>query len=112
MEQTNALSSHIDFAKNLINEGNDNNAIIIQLKKKGLDDVHVEEVMKEVKRFRNARRTRLGSLLVLIGVIILGAGAISTIIIHMYDGSVGFSLYGLTGIGFVILMTGLVMIFS
>lgn len=98
--------------KTWIETGLDNDAIIENFKKFGMDDNQIAEMLRLTNKIRNKKRTRTGSLLVLIGVIILGIGFISCIILHYLDQDINFSLYGLTCIGAIALIVGLIMIFS
>ncbi len=108
---TNEINNQTQI-KNWIDEGLDNEAIITNLKKLGYEEGHLVELNLLIKKIRNKKRTQTGSVLVLIGVIILGLGFISCIVLHYLGNDINFSLYGLTGIGAVILIVGLILIFS
>ena len=110
--ETQNIHEHLEEAKSLLNQGYDMAYIEAKLKQKNLDESSYIEILHQLKRFRNSKRTKNGTILVLIGVILLGAGFISCIAIHLNGGSVGFSLYGLTTIGAIVLTIGLVLIFS
>lgn len=111
MEQQSHLHSYLNTAKLLIEQGRDNAFIEAQLTQQGLDSTSITEVLEQVKRIRNAKRTQNGSMLVLAGVILLGLGFISCIFLHDAGASVDFALYGLTAIGAIVLIAGLAMIF-
>jgi hypothetical protein len=98
--------------KNWIEQGLDNEAILANFQKMGFDESQLKELHILVKKIRNKKRTQTGSVLVLIGVIILGLGFISCIVLHYLGSDINFSLYGLTGIGAVALIIGLILIFS
>ncbi len=112
MEQTLNYEMYLLDAQTMVNQGYDNVSVEKQLKHKGADEFIISGIMKEIKRLRNAKRTKTGSLLALTGVLFFGAGFLSCIIIHINGGDIGFALYGLTAIGAVILTTGLIFIFS
>lgn len=103
---------NLNQIKTWIESGLDNHAIIENLKQLGVNENQVADTLRLVNKIRNKKRTRTGSILVLIGVIILGLGFISCIILHYLDQDINFSLYGLTCIGAVALTVGLIMIFS
>lgn len=107
----NEINNQIQI-KNWIDEGLDNEAIITNLKKLGYKEGHWDELNLLIKKIRDKKRTQTGSVLVLIGVIILGLGFISCIVLHYLGNDINFSLYGLTGIGAAILIVGLILIFS
>lgn len=98
--------------KSWIEQGIDNDTIIANFKKIGYDEDQLNELHIQIKKIRNKKRTRTGSVLVLTGVIILGLGFISCIILHYLESDINFSLYGLTGIGALVLIVGLILLFS
>ena len=98
--------------KKLIEEGLANETIVANFQKMGIDESQLKELQILVKNIRNKKRTQTGSVLVLIGVINLGLGFISCIVLHYLGSDINFSLYGLTGIGAVALIIGLILIFS
>lgn len=94
-----------------IEQGLEDEIILVNLKKAGLDDIEISDLHAKIKKIRNKKRTQTGSMLVLIGVLILGLGFISCIVLHYLGNDINFSLYGLTGIGAVTLIIGLILIF-
>ncbi|HEY0031057.1 MAG TPA: hypothetical protein VGC65_09885 [Bacteroidia bacterium] len=74
------FSQSLSTEKILIEQGHNNAFIENLLAQKGIDAAVIEEIMKQVKHIRNAKRTRTGSRLVLIGVILLGIGCISCLL--------------------------------
>jgi hypothetical protein len=105
-------NSHQNKIKTWIEEELDNETIILKLRSEGLEESQINELQILIKKIRNKNRTRTGSILVLIGVIVLGLGFISCIILHYMGQDINFSLYGLTGIGAIVLIVGLVLIFN
>jgi hypothetical protein len=112
MEITANTSDYQNQIKMWIEQGLDNDHIIINLKKMGIDENQLDDLLPLIKKIRNKKRTQTGSILVLIGVIILGLGFISCILLHYCGSDINFSLYGLTGIGALALIIGLILIFS
>ena len=98
--------------KTWIEEGLDNETIIVNFRKEGLEESQLNELQVIIQKIRSKKRTQSGSVLVLIGVIILGLGFISCIVLHYLGQDINFSLYGLTGIGSIVLIIGLVLIFN
>lgn len=98
--------------KKLIEEGLANEAIVANFQKMGFDENQLNDLKILIHKIRNKKRTQTGSRLVLIGVVILGLGFISCIVLHYYGADINFSLYGLTGIGAIALIVGLILIFS
>jgi hypothetical protein len=98
--------------KKWIEEGLTNEAIVANFQKLGFDDNQLNELQILIKKIKNKKRTQTGSILVLIGVIILGLGFIGCIVLHYLGADINFSLYGLTGIGAIALIVGLILIFS
>lgn len=111
MEQHFPFHESLATAKMLIEQGKDNAFIEAQLVKKGIDSTVISEVLKQVKHIRNAKRTKNGTYLILLGVFLLGLGFILCILLSGTGTSINFALYGLTAIGAAILMAGLAMIF-
>ncbi|MBL7890102.1 MAG: hypothetical protein JNL24_11130 [Bacteroidia bacterium] len=111
MEQHPTFHQHMNTAKTLLEQGRDNAFIESHLQQQGLDSHLLSSILEQVKRLRNAKRTQNGSMLILIGVILLGLGFVSCIFLHDSGASVDFALYGLTAIGAVVLVAGLAMIF-
>lgn len=101
-----------EMIKKCIDDGLDNVAILNHLKNIGQIENEESELLRHINKIRNKKRTRTGSILVLIGVIILGIGFISCIILHYLDQDINFSLYGLTCIGAIALIIGLILIFN
>jgi hypothetical protein len=111
MEHNLSINSYLNTAKSLIEQGRDNAFIESQLTQQGADQTTLAEVLVQVKRIRNAKRTQNGSMLVLLGVVLLGLGFVSCIFLSDTGASLDFALYGMTAIGAVILIAGLAMIF-
>ena len=101
-----------DQIKAWIEQGMDNEAILTNLQKMALNEQQIIDLQVLIKKIRNKKRTRNGSILVLVGIITLGLGFLSCIILHYLGNDINFSLYGLTAIGAVVLIVGLILIFS
>ena len=98
--------------KNLIAQGLSNEAIMVSYENIGFDESELKELHMLIQKIRNKKRTETGILLVLVGVIILGLGFMSCLLLHYLGNDINFWLYGLTGIGALALFIGLILIFS
>ena len=96
----------------LIDKGKGLNEIESALKEKGTDEAIIKKVIDYLKKAEHKKRIQNGNLLVLVGVILLGLGFISCIFLHDAGMSVDIGLYGLTGLGAVILVIGLFLLFN
>ena len=76
------------------------------------DDYHVMNLMQEVKRLRNSRKTSSGLIFILIGAAMLFMSCVLTLTGSYTAGNFGMVLFGLTTIGITIVFWGLVKIFS
>jgi hypothetical protein len=113
MEQKILFQEHLNDAKLMLDDGQNVKNIEKKLLKKGIELQHLEEVMKEIKRLWHAKRTKTGAQMVIVGVILLGAGFFASILLHLNgSNSLDFPLYGLTAAGAIILSIGLVFIFN
>ena len=111
MEQKILFQEHLNDAKLMLDDGQNVKNIEKKLLKKGIELQQHEEIMKEIKRLWHAKRTKTGAKLVFAGVLLLGAGFFTCIILHLNgSSSLDFPLYGLTAAGGIIFSIGLVFI--
>lgn len=96
----------------LIEKGKDLSEIESALREKGTDEIIIKKVSEYLKKINHKKRIQNGSFMVLIGVILLGLGFISCIFLHDNGLSVDIGLYGLTGLGALILIIGLYLLFN
>jgi hypothetical protein len=112
METQALLNLQLHEINAMLAQGQATEAVEKHLLNKGMDTNQVAQMLVDAKRLRNAIRTRKGSLLVLFGILILGTGFISCVVLHGSGGSITTPLYGLTLIGLTIVLFGLIMIFN
>ncbi len=112
MENPSVLHIQLEEMKMLVSRGFDDQSIQQELIKRGLDEALIAQLMSHSSRIRGAVRTRKGSLLVLVGVIILGIGFLSCVAIHFMGGEISLPLYGVTIIGLILVFMGLIKIFN
>lgn len=108
MEQT--KTSIKEHATLWLSKGYDNARIKTELLNIGIDERNVPEMLKEIGKLRNTRKTTMGLMFILAGALLCLISCIMTI---MSDTTgTGFTLYGLTSIGIIIAFAGLVRIFN
>ncbi len=113
MEQNNLFEKHLQNAKLMFDQGKDIEFIKTQLSTKNIEPQELEEIINQIKKLRHKHRNINGVKLILAGVLLLGIGFISSIYLH-FTGSnaLDFPLYGITAVGAVVLIIGLVFIFN
>lgn len=112
MNQDHLFEEHLKSAKLMYDQGKDKKYIETKLSEKSIDPQQLEEIMKQIKRLWHAKRSKNGAQLVLLGILLLGGGFISTIFLHFTgSNSLDFPLYGITATGCIILVIGLIFIF-
>ena len=113
MNQDPAFKEHMKNALILFDQGKSLKFIEDKLTSNNIDASHSEIIMKQIKRMWHAKRSKTGTQFIIIGVILLGVGFISSILLHLNgSNSLDFPLYGLTAAGIVILIIGLVYLFD
>ncbi|MCD6064978.1 MAG: hypothetical protein K0R82_2889 [Flavipsychrobacter sp.] len=80
-----------------------------ELLQSGTEPRHVPELMAEIKKLYNARKTSRGLVLILIGAVLC---LLSCVLTLMSFGDISLVLYGMTTIGLIVVFAGLVQIFS
>lgn len=97
-------------ANNWFAQGLDNKQIEAELAKEGIDERHIPEMLQEIKKLRNARRTTRGLWLILAG----AATCLGSCIITLSSSysNMHMALYGLTSIGILLAFAGLAYIFK
>jgi hypothetical protein len=106
------IQKHIYDLKLLLDKGADMEEITASLKTKGIEQEKIEKIVAYLKKAAHKKRVQMGNLLILTGVILLGLGFISCIFLHDAGMSVDIALYGLTGLGALILVIGLFLLFN
>ncbi len=112
MNQNPLFIDHLKSAKLMFDQGKDMVFIETKLKEKNIESQHLEEILKQLKRLVYAKRNKTGTQLIIIGVLLLGIGFISSILLHLNgSNSLDFPLYGLTATGIIVLIVGLIYLF-
>jgi hypothetical protein len=107
----NNASVHV-HAKEWLDKGYDNEQIIIELKKIGFNERHLPEMLAEIKKLRNARKTSSGLMLILIGAVLCLLSCVLTMTSSYSHGNFSIVLYGFTTVGIVLVFGGLMKIFN
>lgn len=92
------------LARSLYRRGLNDEEVSFQLREKGAAESILDEIITEVKNFRLTRRRKSGFLCCGIGVFLLVAGCMLTILLYSSGGNIRLAMYGLTtlGVGFAI----------
>ncbi len=103
---------HLRKALTLFEQGKDIKFIEDKIASVNIDPLQKEIILKQIKRLWHVKRNKIGTQLIIVGIIFLGIGFISSILLHLNgSNSLDFPLYGLTATGIVILIIGLVYLF-
>ena len=102
----------LQLALQLYKQGNTTEEIATQLRNKGATDFHLQEALDEIKKLRLTRRRNNGFIWCVTGSFLLVAGCMLTFLLHNNGQSIRFAMYGLTSIGVLIIMKGLVDVFG
>lgn len=111
MNEKDAINRHADTGWKMLKTHHNPASVEAHFKKEGLSDELTAAVMHELKKRRHAERSRYGSIMLVTGVLLLGIGFFSCVSLTNSNSSISFALYGLTTIGAIILIAGLVFLF-
>ncbi|MBS1771830.1 MAG: hypothetical protein JST82_03145 [Bacteroidetes bacterium] len=98
--------------KEWLDKGLSNDDIAVELGKRGFDERSLPEMMAEIKRLRNARKTSSGLILILIGGVVCLLSCILTMTSSYSHTNFEIVLYGFTTLGILIVFGGLMKIFN
>jgi hypothetical protein len=104
--------SILQLATRLFNEGNSAEEISTQLRNKGIKDNLLQQALDEVKKLRYTRRRNTGFIWCGIGIFLLVSGCMLAFIQFSNGQNIRFAMYGLTSIGVVIMIKGLIDVFG
>ena len=108
-EQPEAL---LQFAANLFKQGCTTEEITTRLRNKGAEDNLMQQALGEIKKLRLTRRRNHGIIWCSIGIFLLVAGCMLTFILHSNGQNIRLAMYGLTSLGVVIIIKGLIDVFG
>ncbi len=111
MDVHGAASIH-NLAKGWLDNGLSNEQIIDELHKHGVDERHIPDMLAEIKKLRNARKTSNGLILILIGAVTCLLSCVLTMTSSYSHTAFEIVLYGFTTIGILVVVWGLMKIFN
>jgi len=95
-------------ANSLFSQGLKEEEIIRQLREKGTADTILQEVIEKVKKRRSHKKRNSGFLWCGIGIFLLVTGFLLTIMLYHSGNQIRFVMYGLTSIGLVCTVKGMI----
>lgn len=111
MEHKPGFYKILKTAKELIKEGKDISLIEEYLNTQSLDKKSIEEIMQLIQPSSKIHKSKNGTMLILLGVVLLGFGFIASVLFTENEILLNISLYGITGVGAILLIIGLAMVF-
>ena len=99
-------------AKEWLDHRLSNEEIKTELLKRGFEEHNLPEMMKEIARLRNARKTSSGLILVLAGAVLCLLSCVLTLTGSYTGSSFQLILYGITTLGILVSFGGLIKIFG
>ena len=102
----------LQLAINLYKQGNTIEEITAQLRIKGATENLLQQALGEIKKLRITKRRNNGFIWCGIGSFLLVAGCMLTFVLHSNGQSIRFAMYGLTTIGVIVIMKGLIDVFG
>jgi hypothetical protein len=96
------------FAKSLKKRNSSYHEISMQLLEKGISEKLVMEIIENLKTQHNQQKRSIGFACCGIGVTLLVAGCMLTLFLFNSGSSIKFAMYGLTTIGVVLTIKGLI----
>lgn len=96
------------LARSLYRKGYTDDEVSLQLSQTGAGENTRQEIIRQVKQVRLAKKRSTGFFCCGIGVFLLVAGCILTLFLYNSGGNIRFAMYGLTSIGLGFTIKGLV----
>lgn len=112
MQPTKTFYQHLADAKEMLKNGIDISVIKENLVNNGADSNSIDEIILLLKPSSKSHKYKTGTFLLIIGLILLGFGFIASVLFTNNESLLNLSLYGITGIGAILLIIGLAMIFN
>jgi hypothetical protein len=105
---TSANNEFVQMVSSLHKEGYNMDQITLQLKEKGAPENLLQEALHHLKQLRLTRKRNTGFTCCGIGVALLVIGCMLTVLLYTSGGDIKWAMYGLTSLGVVFTMKGLV----
>lgn len=96
-------------AEQWLANGLNNKQVEAELLNMGIDERNIPEMLREFKKMRNARNTTIGLYFILAGALLC---LVSCVLTLAFGSATALVLYGLTGVGVIIVFVGLARIFG
>lgn len=104
----NPFNELIQKASLLQQQGLSHDEITLQLRQQGAPENLLQEIVGELKKIKLLRKRNTGFACCSIGVVLLVVGCMLTLFLYDSGASIKFAMYGLTTIGVIFSMKGLV----
>ena len=108
MEPTKNIEHFLIQANQLLQEGKEFETIRQHLHASGADELTVDTIIRQIKSLSYLKRRKRGFILGLTGSILLIVGFILTVIFYHSGVSIHYVMYGMTSVGVILLIAGLV----
>ena len=108
MDSTYRIDTYITQAKELLNKGVDFKKISEQLSAEGADDFVTDTVIRQLKSVFYLKKRKRGFRLGIAGAAMLIAGFLLTVLFYHSGISIQYVMYGMTSIGAILMVAGLV----
>lgn len=105
---TSANNELLHLVSSLHKEGYNMDQITLQLKEKGAPENFFQEAMNHLKELRLLRKRNTGFACCGIGVALLVIGCMLTVLLYNSGGDIKWAMYGLTTLGVIFALKGLV----
>jgi len=100
------------LADSLRKRGHNLDDIMLKLRDEGAADQTVAEIINKLKALRLDRKRRMGFICCGVGVFLLVASCMITFLLFNYGGNIRWVMYGLTSLGVIVTLKGLVDLFG
>ncbi|HMT30373.1 MAG TPA: hypothetical protein PKD91_13955 [Bacteroidia bacterium] len=108
MVQEQNLELLLDEAKKMIDQGREKSQVKQNLISMGASEETIETILNQIKSLNYLKRRKRGFILGICGSILLIVGFALTVIFFHKNMSIDFVMYGMTSVGVILLVAGLV----
>lgn len=98
----------VQMARSLYRKGFNDEEVSMQLREKGVAETMLQEIIWQVKKLRSSKKKKLGFIFCGIGIFFLIAGCMFTFLLYNSSSNIRPVMYGLTGIGLVFTIKGMI----
>lgn len=101
-------SELFQLAHSLYSRGCNDEEVTVQLREKGAAETLLHDIIEQVKKFRLSKRRSTGFACCGIGILLLVVGCMLTFFLYNNGGNIRFAMYGLTSLGVVFTIKGMI----